>query len=237
MFSNISKGLQRLLEMVEPTQIPTDYGGTGNISLANAMLETGGMYHLNRQLTHLLYLKSKGTADSYKFDLKSGEKASLYVYTRSASSARVSLFRSDKIVLTNVNVRASFVNRDEDEDETGILTATGVSVFPKRVNSSRRTATSSRESSTMWVRTSNLELDVGSNGVNGHRKTNTETEEPSISSEGQVGNLCYPQCSLISDAICGPGSFVVEASDQDDMNPLHSGHSRGYFLVVVDVMC
>jgi hypothetical protein len=260
-YSNVAKGLSRLLEMVDPSQIPIDYGGTGGLSIASAMLRHGGNAQLKRQPTKLLYLKKK-SSDKYRFELVTGEHASVKIYTRSASSAKVTFKRAESgEQLKQLAVRCKFVHKEEGDDDTGILAATGVSVLPKTKNSSSRrsgagdgsvrTTKSTRSTSTRTT-SSVRSVKSSSSLVNGHKATTVDNPAEGnkdddaaaaadnsggegYDSDGEVGNLCAPNCTLIISAISGPGSFLVEAADQDDALDEHTGQSRGYFLVVVDI--
>lgn len=93
-FSNINKGLARLHELVDKSQLPVEYGGT-NISVRDAMLQVSakeGDQGDARQDTELMYVRKRSKAE-HVFQIDKGEILNLRVYTRSTSSGRITLTR------------------------------------------------------------------------------------------------------------------------------------------------
>jgi len=99
-FSSFNKGKHRLLELIESTQIPEDYGGKGP-TLAHVAEELSHQSEKDsttcakkRIIVEPIQLKRKGHRE-YCVHLESGEVGQLKIYTRSATSAKVSLHQMD----------------------------------------------------------------------------------------------------------------------------------------------
>jgi hypothetical protein len=84
-FSSASKGLARVAELIEESEIPKEYGGT-NTSVEESFLRAQGKT-TGRQQVNLLYLKKRGKA-THSFSVEQGEALTIRIYTRSASSAK-----------------------------------------------------------------------------------------------------------------------------------------------------
>ena len=108
-FSNEQKGLAALEQLVEKKQIPEDYGGT-NKSISQALLErTGGtgnnsIKRQERKLCHFKHKKKPNECGTYV--LGAGEKMTITLYTRSASSAYFTVTINNKVAASNVLVSA-----------------------------------------------------------------------------------------------------------------------------------
>jgi hypothetical protein len=100
-FSSFTKGQARLLELIEANQIPQNYGGKGPdlASVAEATISNNdgdeGTTQIKRMLVEPIVLKRKCTRE-YCINLDSGEVGHVKVFTRSATTATVSLLRMDQ---------------------------------------------------------------------------------------------------------------------------------------------
>jgi hypothetical protein len=99
-FSSGAKGLQALQDLVDLSEIPPNYGGTGQ-SIADALLEQGSDPNVKRQNVQLLHIKKKHSA-SCRVELAAGEAVVIRVYTRSSSEASFTVTRNGEIVKANV---------------------------------------------------------------------------------------------------------------------------------------
>jgi hypothetical protein len=85
LFSNESKGLSRVMELIDKSQVPSDYGGS-NTSVDNAIMQASGGQE-GRQEVDMLSVQKRGMV-THSFELKKGERAIIQLHTRSASSAK-----------------------------------------------------------------------------------------------------------------------------------------------------
>jgi hypothetical protein len=99
-FSSGTKGLQALQDLIDLSEIPPDYGGTGQ-SIASALLEQGSDPNVKRQNVQLLHIKKKNSA-SCSIELAAGEAVLVRVYTRSSSAASFTVKRSGVVVKAGV---------------------------------------------------------------------------------------------------------------------------------------
>jgi hypothetical protein len=81
-FSSGPKGLQALKDLVDLSEIPPNYGGTGH-SIADALLEQGYDPNVNRQNLQLVHVKKKHSA-SCSVELTAGEAVVVCVCMRSS---------------------------------------------------------------------------------------------------------------------------------------------------------
>ena len=99
-FSSFAKGQNRLLELIDASQIPLNYGGKGPdlATVAEEVSHKGGddgTARIKRMIVEPIVLKRKGTKE-YCIHLDGGEVGHIKVFTRSATAATISLFRIDK---------------------------------------------------------------------------------------------------------------------------------------------
>ncbi len=111
-FSSATKGKARLLELIDSAKIPSDYGGTGpsldivaEESSYKSAKETN--QRIKRIIVEPIQLKRKGGRE-YRFTLACGELGNVKVYTRSSTSAKVSLHRVDSPMRRAAPARALF---------------------------------------------------------------------------------------------------------------------------------
>jgi hypothetical protein len=168
-YSNESKGLARVYELIDKSEIPTDYGGTSGRTISSILLEQANTADaaLKRQDIELMHLKKRGTPQRVVFELAQGEMLTIQVYTRSISSAKFVLLKDGKEKVKEQLVKANFGGAGETSPSGG-----GVS----------------------------------------------------------------PNCTIVATDILGPAKIIVEGQDQDDANKKHQGQSRGYFLIVGNVV-
>lgn len=88
LFANAEKGQRALENLVDKTQLPTDYGGS-NISLKSAFLREAADDSILRQEIELLHCKKKGKAQSKVWVLAANETIEIAIYTRSVSMAAI----------------------------------------------------------------------------------------------------------------------------------------------------
>jgi len=93
-FTNEKKGNQRLLELVDKSELLSDYGGDGSSfdELAHEAENTSGSA---RQIAELLTPSSKAVPVA---ELSSSEKATVRVYTRSTSGGSITLLKNGDVV-------------------------------------------------------------------------------------------------------------------------------------------
>jgi CRAL/TRIO domain len=90
-FSNQKKALKALEELVDIEEIPADYGGH-NITINEAFMNMSSDPLLIRQEVELLHVKKRHKAHGKnEWVLKQGERIDICVFTRSASSAKVTV--------------------------------------------------------------------------------------------------------------------------------------------------
>lgn len=89
-FTNAESGLQRMGEMIDSSQIPTEYKGNGT-SLAEAAASGGeSMVVLN----HLMSLTKKQSERSHDFELIDEKQVTLTIYTRCKEGATATVSRA-----------------------------------------------------------------------------------------------------------------------------------------------
>ena len=87
LFSSKSAAEKKLKEIIDISELPSDYGGTAESTtslIAKEAAKHADMGGRSRLVTELMYIRS---SLSFKFFLKPDEEAELYVHTRSASGA------------------------------------------------------------------------------------------------------------------------------------------------------
>jgi hypothetical protein len=96
-YSNKKKGLLRLRELIDDSEIPSDYGGSGpSIETSIGEVGTSGKKNTEQYEVKLLTLKKKGKKQHHTFHVDAGQVLSIRVYTRSASSAQFTLRNKEK---------------------------------------------------------------------------------------------------------------------------------------------
>ena len=112
-FSSFAKGQSRLLELIDASQIPLNYGGKGPdlASVAEARISQplgdDGTARIKRMIVEPITLKRKGTKE-YCIHLDSGEVGHIKIFTRSATGATISLCQIDKSTSKVIPGRALF---------------------------------------------------------------------------------------------------------------------------------
>ncbi len=90
-FSNTEKGYAALRKLVDIDEIPVDYGGK-NKSVKQAFLDEAADPLLKKQEIELLHIKRKGNLEANtEFTLAKDEYAEICVYSRSVSSANITV--------------------------------------------------------------------------------------------------------------------------------------------------
>jgi len=82
MFSSRSAGEKRLRELVDPAQLPSDYGGEAEDTKVTLLKSAPG--NLARLVTEVMYIRSYCT---YSIEVKAGQEAQVDVYTRARTGA------------------------------------------------------------------------------------------------------------------------------------------------------
>jgi hypothetical protein len=99
-YSRAARGAERLLELVDPSQVPSDFGGAApTMTACMQQNEDSGRHHV--EVVDLAKQKRKGVD---MVELKEGESASVTVYTRSISACTVAVFCSGKQVTKDIKV-------------------------------------------------------------------------------------------------------------------------------------
>jgi hypothetical protein len=112
-FSSGDKGLRALHKMVDESQIPVDYGGT-NKSIKQSFTEESADPTLLRQEIELVHAKKKNIGTTNQtWELQKGEYMTIRVYTRSVSSAAITVRVNGAIFKT---VQAQSICEEETED-------------------------------------------------------------------------------------------------------------------------
>jgi len=110
-FTNAKQGAKRMEELIDNSQIPTDYGGNG-LSLAEAAsgggsVDSSGAPSKMVVLNQLLSLgKGKHSEKSHTFELEDSKPFTLTVYTRCKVGASAALYRGadPEILVTEIDV-------------------------------------------------------------------------------------------------------------------------------------
>ena len=114
-FTNAKAGLDRMNELIDNSQIPSDYGGAGPSlaeSASGVSSENPGKRNKMVAISHLLSLSKKQTEKEYNFELESGKRMTLNVYTRCKTGCAATLYRGGaSVVMTEVDV----VGNTDDE--------------------------------------------------------------------------------------------------------------------------
>jgi len=99
-FSNKISMKERLLELVDADQLPEDYGGTGQHTIATMKnnIPSGMIRIASKLLSFRIH-------DSYVFRLDKGEEVDIIVYTRGTYGASLSIYDQHKEkIITGVDV-------------------------------------------------------------------------------------------------------------------------------------
>lgn len=107
---------KRLLELVDPDQLPSDYGGTGPSSTA-LILENSSKHDVKR--THTEMLSVRKTA-SHVFEVAAGETLDITVYTKAKNGAIFSVSTEDKkqVFAEKVDITFKGSSVDNESPET-----------------------------------------------------------------------------------------------------------------------
>jgi len=134
-FSSPKKGLARLRELVDESEIPADYGGNGpsvqKVLLREASKSSTLGNRLQKQESELLHIKRRNGKVHHTFQLAANQSMEVRIYTRSVSSAKftVSIARTgtEKEVLKQVLIRGML---GTDPGTTTDSTESNVSLDP-----------------------------------------------------------------------------------------------------------
>lgn len=118
----------RLLELVEADQLPSDYGGTATETDKTIMQDFGG--DLNRMTTKMLYLRGSG---SETVEIKSGETMEVEVFTRSPAGAKFSLLDGKTTVGSGKEVKHSGTGKNDSEVPTSMTITDSPVTGPKTI--------------------------------------------------------------------------------------------------------
>jgi hypothetical protein len=119
-FTDSKKSLARMNELIDQTQIPLDYGGSGPAlasSAAGVPTDSSDDGSVGSRkvvvLNHLIKLSKKHLHQKYQFTLEKGQHCTLKVYTRCSTRVNVTLCKGDPDrVITDIHVV-----RDTGEEE------------------------------------------------------------------------------------------------------------------------
>jgi hypothetical protein len=120
-FTNTEAGLQRLNEMIDKSQIPLEYNGTGS-SLAEAAASGGESLVV---LNQLMNLTKKQPEIIHDFDLKDDKEVTLTVYTRCKEGAIVTVSRTGTSSSTPSQVTSIVGSKDSEPYSVPIGTIMG----------------------------------------------------------------------------------------------------------------
>jgi hypothetical protein len=98
-FTNSKSGITRMNELIDETQIPSDYGGSGH-ALAQSASGVGKACCVGEQrkvvvLNHLFQLTKKQKNQSHQFKVDEGQHMTLKLYTRCHAGVKVELLKGD----------------------------------------------------------------------------------------------------------------------------------------------
>jgi len=114
-FTSAKSGDKRMNELIDKSQIPSNYGGDGpSLAEAAAGGSTGPSGSRSKMvvLNELLTLTKKKSEMSHDFELEAGQQMTLSVYTRCKTGASAELLRSDG---GSMMTKIDFVGDEEDE--------------------------------------------------------------------------------------------------------------------------
>jgi CRAL/TRIO domain len=180
LFGSQAKGVARMLQLIDPSEIPADYGGTKPSIERIVQAESSGTIgapevhqpQQQHQEIDLLFCKRRGKVHKV-FEVAVGQTLRLRIWTRSVSGVKFALH--DKHT-GEKKMRESVVRGD----------------IPER---------------------SVAAVDVGA----------------------QAPATALPRCVELVSSLSGPGKFVLEGQDLDDVSKELSSLSRGYFLIVGEI--
>jgi hypothetical protein len=199
LFGSQAKGVARMLQLIDPSEIPADYGGTKPsieqiILQAESSRRTSGtptttsststigaqavpQQQQQQQEIDLLFCKRRGKV-SKVFEVATGQILRLRIWTRSVSGIKFAL-------------------HDKHTGEKKMRECVVRGDIPQR----------------------SVVVDANKNAP--------------ASPPATIAAL--PHCVELVSALTGPGRFVLEGQDLDDVSKELSSLSRGYFLVVGDI--
>lgn len=98
-FTNSKVGIARMNELIDETQIPSDYGGSGP-ALTESAAGVGKSSSQRRDLVvlnHLFQVAKKQKPQSHQFTVSKGQNIVLKLYTRSKAGAKIEYHRKDSL--------------------------------------------------------------------------------------------------------------------------------------------
>jgi hypothetical protein len=122
-FTSSKKGMARMQDLIDNSQIPSDYGGTGP-SLAQAASEVSAGASKPQDsskvvvLNKVIHLRGSNQEKNKKIDLKEGQTMTVTIYTRSKKGAKAAITRegSDSPILEK-----DVVGKEEDRPYSTVL--------------------------------------------------------------------------------------------------------------------
>jgi hypothetical protein len=104
-YSSPAKGQQRLLELIDQSELPSDYGGRA-LSTSEMILREGRTGKVPRyQIVELVNIRKRRTS-SFDFTLKHDERVAISVYTRSETCVDFTLFDANDVQIAEKRVKA-----------------------------------------------------------------------------------------------------------------------------------
>ena len=134
--TNTEAGLQRLNEMIDKSQIPLEYNGTGS-SLAEAAASGGESLVV---LNQLMNLTKKQPEINHDFDLKDDKEVTLTVYTRCKEGAIVTVSRTGTSLSTPSQVTSIVGSKDSEPYSVPIGTIMGPGSFTVKLKANSEQA-------------------------------------------------------------------------------------------------
>eukprot|EP00584_Thalassiosira_punctigera_P006403 CAMPEP_0172531302 /NCGR_PEP_ID=MMETSP1067-20121228/4765_1 /TAXON_ID=265564 ORGANISM="Thalassiosira punctigera, Strain Tpunct2005C2" /NCGR_SAMPLE_ID=MMETSP1067 /ASSEMBLY_ACC=CAM_ASM_000444 /LENGTH=632 /DNA_ID=CAMNT_0013315667 /DNA_START=193 /DNA_END=2091 /DNA_ORIENTATION=+ len=110
-FTSTKNGDKRMRELIDESQLPSEYGG-GGPSLAESASSSSGARSKMVVLNQLMFLTKKKSEMSHDFQLEMGQSMTLAVYTRCKTGATAELSRADNKALTT---KIDIVGDNDDE--------------------------------------------------------------------------------------------------------------------------
>mmetsp|Transcript_23769 Transcript_23769/g.35961 ORF Transcript_23769/g.35961 Transcript_23769/m.35961 type:complete len:434 (+) Transcript_23769:175-1476(+) len=133
--SSRKKAEERLLELADADQLPSDYGGTGPSTEETLNSQAPG--DMKRLYTEVMYIRG---SSSYKTEINEDEEVEVFVWTRSVPGAKFSIVDQDKsngppkVYAPTVEIVHKELSKDQSEKPTSAsLTPTGRIVGPANI--------------------------------------------------------------------------------------------------------
>lgn len=112
---------KRLKELIEPDQIPKDYGGTG--PSVNSLFSKDATGDMKRYSTELLSVRSSASA---VFELREGEKMDVVVYTKGKTGAFFSVTDAITKAVISANTAVTFSGDAENDPAAEVVVASSI---------------------------------------------------------------------------------------------------------------